>query len=70
VPSFNLPIPFAVCSGGFNFLKCLTLPLNGLPGVFFDRLKGYFVEDQFVGETPLSNLAVAEASSEEDQSKK
>lgn len=32
------------------------------------RLKGYFVEDQFVGETPLANLAAAEASSEEDQS--
>lgn len=34
------------------------------------RLKGYFVEDQFVGETPPVNLAAAEASSQEDQSSK
>jgi len=34
------------------------------------RLKGYFVDDQFVGETPLANVAGAEAPSEEDQSNK
>jgi len=38
--------------------------------VFSDRLKGYFVDDQFVGETPLGNVAGAEAPSEEDQSNK
>lgn len=60
------------CSCGF--LKLPNLPLNEVlsivPDVFFDRLKGYFVDDQFVGETPLANLAGAEAPSEEDQSNK
>ena len=60
------------CSCGF--LKLPNLPLNEVlsivPNVFFDRLKGYFVDDQFVGETPLANLAGAEAPSEEDQSSK
>ena len=64
-----------LCSRSCGFLKRLTLPPNGvllilIPGVFFDRLKGYFVEDQFLGETSLANLAAAEASSEEDQSSK
>ncbi|XP_078345855.1 uncharacterized protein LOC144631322 [Oculina patagonica] len=34
------------------------------------RLKGYFVEDHFVGETPPATLAGAEASKEADQSSK
>lgn len=38
--------------------------------LFLDRLKGYFVEDHFVGETPPATLAGAEASKEEDQSSK
>ena len=64
-----------LCSCSCGFLERLTLPPNGvllilIPGVFFDRLEGYFVEDQFVGETSLANLAAAEASSEEDQSSK
>ena len=44
-----------LCSCSCGFLERLTLPPNGvllilIPGVFFDRLEGYFVEDQFVGE--------------------
>lgn len=56
------------CSCGF--LKLPNEVLSIVPDVFFDRLKGYFVDDQFVGETPLANLAGAEAPSEEDQSNK
>ena len=56
------------------YLKLSTFPHTDLPSVkcdiFPDRLKGYFVEDQFVGETPPANLAAAEASSQEDQSSK
>jgi len=67
-----LLIPFAVAVVVFlNVLLYLFTSKWCLTRYFFlDRLKGYFVEDQFVGETPLANLAAAEASSEEDQSSK
>lgn len=50
-------------------ISCKLFAINS-NGIFIYSLKGYFVEDQFVGETPSASTALTGASIEEDHSSK